>query len=264
MTGRTRTVLRPVPKAIAAVVAELAEPVRATAVDAPIWDALAGVGGRVTVDLIRSGNRYRVAGEFANVPDRFLRRPSVTDEDRAFGRARLAGNVDAVAEAAGLSEADLLEFLATDPARPRKRPRNAPAGWNVDGDRSIVRRTRKALADAGARYAEDDVAAMLEQARAGAPIVVATEVPMAVDVTAAERQRRSRAGRKARGRCLTCPVYRANVPAPGQTVCYACNEARVRRAQRAAARNDVFQAADGGPLVSADSRAQQPRKDSPQ
>jgi hypothetical protein len=86
---------------------------------AAIDDALAQVGGRITVDLVRDGTSWRVAGEFDDIPRHLIRRPTVTARHTAAGATRVSGNVDQVAEMAGMSETELLEFLAENPTKPK-------------------------------------------------------------------------------------------------------------------------------------------------
>jgi hypothetical protein len=86
---------------------------------AAIDDALGQVGGRITVDLVREGARWRVAGEFDDIPRHLIRRPAVTAHHEAAGASRVAGNLDQVADMAGISETELLEFLAENPTKPK-------------------------------------------------------------------------------------------------------------------------------------------------
>ena len=79
--------------------------------------ALAQVGGRIIPDLVRQGRRWVLAGEFADVPARFLNIPKGREVAEGEGTTRIAGNVDAVASMARLSEDDLRAFLAGEPAR---------------------------------------------------------------------------------------------------------------------------------------------------
>jgi hypothetical protein len=91
----------------------------AQATRAAIDDALRQVGGRITADVVLRDGAWHIAGEFDDIPRHLLRRANAFSLARAACSNRIAGNVDQVADMAGMSEGDLLEYLAEHPTKPK-------------------------------------------------------------------------------------------------------------------------------------------------
>lgn len=84
------------------------------AAEAHVWAALDGHGGKVVPDMIQRHGKWMRAGEFADIPERFLGKPAHLNPNRI----RVCGNLDKIAQAARMSEDDLRAFLADNPRRP--------------------------------------------------------------------------------------------------------------------------------------------------
>jgi hypothetical protein len=82
-------------------------------------DALAQVGGRVTVDLVRHGTSWNIAGEWEDVPKHLIRRPIVTARHEASDARFISGNCDEVAAMAYLSDDDFRDFLRAHNRKPK-------------------------------------------------------------------------------------------------------------------------------------------------
>lgn len=117
---------------------------------AAIDDALAQVGGRVTVDLVRVGRGWDLAGEWEDVPKHLIRRPIVTARHEASDARFICGNADQVADMAGMSEDDLRDFLRTNTRKPKVADfLEAAASWY---DARTMRQLGKSGAERQAAY----------------------------------------------------------------------------------------------------------------
>lgn len=82
-------------------------------IEDPVFKALAQFGGRITADYVRRDGRWRIAGDFTDLPRHLLRRPGHFDPHAV----RVNGNIDQIAAAARMSVQDLKDFLIERPRR---------------------------------------------------------------------------------------------------------------------------------------------------
>lgn len=191
----------------------------------------------IVPDYVWEGGRWQVAGEFADVPKRFLdlraeKVPKDPPTSTGSLRATISGNVDDVADQVGLTGDELREWLAAAEGRAVKvDPAYGYCAADVRKARSVLRKFCRAPALAGEALLVQALVALYE----------GRELAFVGAGDVAERMRKTRASKRERGYC-TIRIYGcAGVARDGLATCQHCQDdkARRKREKRAALRGEI-------------------------